>query len=169
MATSSSFLDSLSPKIFLEQEPEFWKTSFSFCINSTSQENRCFRSSVWSSNPHLRYLLFRIIHLPCLSAQREIDPARQVWLRDSAKDWLLILAVATCQRDLGEVCLAPKKEKPEERDLSLSLVAASGYGAGSPVAGLLSTKGRRIPETPEPWAATFEAFPTSGLLATWKN
>ena len=42
-------------------------------------------------------------------------------------------------RDLGEVCLASKKETPKERDLSVSRWAASGYGARSLMAGLLST------------------------------
>lgn len=39
---------------------------------------------------------------------------------ETRKDWMPILAMATCWRDPGEVCLAPKKETLEEIDFSVS-------------------------------------------------
>lgn len=71
---------------------------------------------------------------------------------------------------MGKFALLPRRKYLEKkRDLFASSFAVSRYGAGSPVAGVLSTSGKRIPKKPEARTVTSRAFRISGLACSTKE
>lgn len=68
MATSSSFLDSLSPKIFLR----LWTKILERLSALIPLHKRIYASWMWSWNCPPQYLSFRMIHLPCSPSKREM-------------------------------------------------------------------------------------------------
>lgn len=68
MATSSSFLDSLSPKIVLR----IWTKILERLSALIPLHKRIYASWMWSWNCPPQYLSFRMIHLPCSPSKREM-------------------------------------------------------------------------------------------------